>query len=195
VTVIAAYADPDVRRVLMACDTGATDGFGRVWADQPKILRKTLGTTGQHALLGIAGKRALYGLARHNLSIDGAPNPDSLEDLDEWAHRIAQAWTELAVEAKPPATNDNGHLDGDAILGHAGRLWHLTEGLADRITSGYTAIGSGGDLALGALHVLSNDLEDAEQVLYLACAAACAYDDGCHMPLQLERLEQHEGDT
>ncbi len=46
----------------------------------------------------------------------------------------------------------------------------------------YWALGSGRTLALGALHVLYDRLDSAEEIANAAVAAACEFDDGCALP-------------
>lgn len=49
----------------------------------------------------------------------------------------------------------------------------------------FWAIGSGRNFALGSLFSTYDRLDDAEEIARIAIAAACEFDDGCELPLDL----------
>lgn len=48
----------------------------------------------------------------------------------------------------------------------------------------FWASGSGADIALGALHVLYEQFDDAEEIARRAVEAACKFDDSCGLPVE-----------
>lgn len=53
----------------------------------------------------------------------------------------------------------------------------------------YWAIGSGSQLALGALHAVYDLYDDASQIAEIAIKAACALDDSCGLPLHSQLIK------
>lgn len=188
VTVIAAVADGT--RVWMAADSQATDGHGRIWAraaSQTKLVRLAVGA--DTGLMACEGAGELESIARHRMKLDHAPDPTDDADCNAWAGAVAESFAELAVERVPPVTTADGAIDGRALLGHAGRLWLLAGSAALRIASTFTAIGAGGDYALGALHALdaAGRLHDPVQALRIAVETAIVYDDSCGGPVVVDQ--------
>jgi hypothetical protein len=65
---------------------------------------------------------------------------------------------------------------GTFLFGVLGRLFEVQSDFSVLEPAvGYTAIGSGQEFALGALHALETTAYEAEQVAQLAVAAACAF--------------------
>lgn len=189
-TVIAGIVLSDRAGVLMAADSASTFTGQLVADDSRKIVRKRIGRTGGELLLGTAGRHSLGHLAAHDLCVDDSPDPGDDADCDAWAFRVACALTDLAVSARPPITTEDGSVDGAGLLAHAGRLWIVGELLAMPVR-GYAAIGSGGNLALGALHVLDQRgllMTDPSRAIAEAVAAAVRYDTGCAGLLAMELL-------
>lgn len=174
-TVIAVATDGQT--AWMAADSCSTDGNDRAWP-LAKIARKQAGDA--TALVAVSGADSLLQTVRWKLALE----PPS-GGLDEWAWQAAEQFTTLAVEAKPPITDKDGYVDGRALLACKGRLWMLTG--HDATSAGrFTAIGSGGDLALGALTVLlAADWHPADAVAK-ACEVACQWNSGCRPPIQTE---------
>ena len=52
----------------------------------------------------------------------------------------------------------------------------------------FFAIGSGDELALGAMHVLYDRLEDPEAIAYAAVEAACHWSTGCAPPIEVRTV-------
>lgn len=192
-TVIAAVADGST--VWMAADSRAAADDGRIWhghPSQPKIARMPVGRHGGHALIGHAGTHRL-GVMATRVHLGGEVDVTDQDDLNSWAQAAADAYTELAFESVPPATDGDGCLDGVWLLGYAGCLWYVTAGDAYRVGLRYSAIGSGGEFAAGALHALETigalgeDSVHIERGLSLAVEAAIAHDSGCGGSIILER--------
>jgi hypothetical protein len=174
VTVVAAATDG--RTVWMATDSQSSENGGRIWTVD-KLRRIPVGRHGT-SVFAAAGDHRLVPLARH-LAAPFEPDPHSDGDCDGWAQAIAEAWTQLACEAAPPVTDDDGLVSGYAILGYAGRIWTVMTNVADQVRDGYASIGSGGELALGILAATEAPLEDRVRQ---AVTFACRHHDGCSLP-------------
>ena len=180
-TVIAAWADGTT--VFMAADS-CVEQNGTVWSAQ-KTVRMTTGD-GKPFLLGWTGDRAAFGLVKHGLTVDLAPDPNDTEDCDQWALTIAHAITELCADATP-AIVDHTSMAAQFLLAHAGRLWLLATFEAMPI-DGYMAIGTGRDAALGALHAATSWGLSPEDAVNIAVEAGCAVDVNCRGPIQTVTL-------
>jgi len=176
VTVIVAIATAD--RVLMAADSRISQRTTRIGVTE-KIIRKTTADGGEY-LLAVAGRLSLLSIARHSLTVAAIPDQSSDEDCDAWAYAVACALAELAVEAKPPVLDENGTVDGEALLACGARLWLLDGQSATRIHDSY-AIGSGAPEARGALYAINRfgNTYDPAWALAVAIAAACDLDLAC----------------
>lgn len=147
-TVIAAVAREG--RVVMAADRVATIGSAMAHAPA-KIRRKDAG--GLEVLLACAGAAELLPTYARHFTLD-APGAD----LHDWAQGMAEDITRHAAKMTPSVVvngsspDDRGMLDAMLILGHAGRLWMLDANMACPVPDGVVAIGSGGEVALGAMH-------------------------------------------
>ena len=175
--------------VWMAADSRSADGFDRIWTrapSQPKIVMREV--DGRQLLLASEGAGELEAIARHDLQVDGVPDVDDDGDCDAWAHRIAEALAEIACDRKPPATGDSGDVAGRWLLGFGGRVWMLASGASLR-TPWFTAIGGGGDLALGALAAADAagqlTIELVTASLHRAISIACEFNAGCGRPVHM----------
>ncbi len=147
-TVIAALVHDDV--VYVATDTIATDGRQRRWHGVRKTHRMQVGLASE-ALIAAAGPLTLS-TTWERLASNASPDTDDLADCDQWAQTLAVAYTETVAERVPPPSSED--LDqSEAVLAFAGRLWTIEAHLALPVEGAYTAIGGGGDYALGALEV------------------------------------------
>lgn len=186
-TVIAAIRHDDT--VWMAADTQTTDGAGRVWPDHGKLLRIQL-ATGHTALAGCAGHRGIRSLIRRQLTDSGYPF-DTHDHLDEWAQHAADQLAVAAREPGPKLCDNNGHLDACLLLAYNAQCYAISDGVADRIGP-VTSIGSGGDLALGALSALQPHLAEGlispAEALRIAVEIAGRYDDACSTTAVIEQL-------
>ena len=183
-TVVAAAVDG---KVFMAADS-ATNVYERpVIGGIRKLLRLKAGALGE-VLLGVAGAGGLPGCIQASLRIDSVPLED--EDVDDWAHAIACAITEIATEA---GLMEDGSISGSVLLGWNGRIWTLGHSCACAHPEGRAAIGSGEGPAMGALDVL---LEGAAEPAYAVVRAVEAgirlarFSEG---PIKVEVLDPADG--
>lgn len=151
-TVIAALAFQG--RIYLAADSGAFVNDRPVREAARKMRIVPVGTGGGHALVAFSGDGALAALfdveAARGINIEP---PAGLFDDDRWASQVAAWVTTLGVDAGL-VDRDDGRLDALLILGWRGRLWTLLHNQAVPMTDGVAVLGSGGDVALGALLAL-----------------------------------------
>lgn len=175
-TVIAAACDGDL--VWMAADTG-TQVQGNVAREAAVKVRTVLveGSKFDRALVGVTGNGALTRFSSTFL-------PEPGKDLDDWAADCADRFTEWALERK---IVEGDQIDGKLLLGFRGRLWALLKYQAVPFHEPYAAMGSGGDLALGALAYWSRSKGDgpgeARFIVREAAAVACYFDPNCAEPI------------
>ena len=181
-TVIAALAHEG--SVFMAADTVASTD--RRWYNTHKIVRKTV--AGRPMLLAFAGRAPIRNAIQNELHVIGAPKRSEGEQvLDEWAHEIAAAITDLLYSANPPIGKDDS-LGGNGLLAYQGCLWTIEANAADRCEL-FEAIGSGEGYALGALHALQSAdllLNDPKRSVTTAIEAASRWEPCCGGPIDIE---------
>ena len=177
-TVIAALRTAD--RVWMAGDTGSFDGFGTLWPNPHKVFATTM--AGEAVVVGTSGRSALGAMIRYDLTIDTVPGPD---DADAWAHAVAEAITEMAYHRKITRKDDSSSIDGTALFAWRDRLWAISDRLALPIED-FAAIGSGNEVALGAMEVTWHEgmsEDSAKWVVTRAAQAACRWEESCREPV------------
>lgn len=177
-TVIAALVQDG--KVHMAADT-ASILDGDLFYQPGKLLRLPVGTTGRDAVIGMAGSGAVMSLVAQHLTLSAPPASDTDLELRRWAGAVAGVICELAVDAKPSVLEDDGKIDAWCLLGYDGHLWLLCQQDAIRLLEPIAAIGSGGNLALGALAALPGDLMPARDQLEAAVEVACRFDQSCQV--------------
>jgi len=176
VTLIAAAVGPR-GEVWMSCDSDNVDGHGRPWPYARKVLTLPVEGAGQ-ALLGHSGRASVHDRVRIRLRRQGLPIPSAYDGPDDWADALAESVEQLARES--PSLAEDGEVDARWLLGWAGRLWLIEDGAAQP-AGRYSALGSGGDVALGVLYaLLENDPEaDVAGAVRTAAAAAIRWNGDC----------------
>lgn len=146
-----------------------------------KLLRmpitNAIAEQGGSVLLGFCGAGALVDIAAAELNLDAAPAPG--DDPHPWAVCMGQAITGLA---RDHGLLEDGHLNGNVLIGWGGNVWSVyTEG-AHLHTDGIAAIGTGAALALGALHAMTTwprivgECEALEDAVAMAVTIASGLD-------------------
>lgn len=168
-TVIAAYLDAETGRAAIASDSEMTKNNIRQ-RTRRKFLR--LG----EALVGVAGDSSYL---RFLETVEDELSHEA--DAYEWACSLA----ELAFNFKKPITTTDGGQEEQIIelemlvvtrstIHEMSHFKNVVE-----ITDGYAAVGSGGDVALGAL-ALAHRFELApDEAVLLAVEAAKEHGEGC----------------
>lgn len=173
--------------VWMAADSCNNVHDRPIVGSAQKITRKVI--DGRPVLFGVCGAGALAQLTARRLQLPHLPTfADWQTDapLQAWAHDAASAVTDMA--RGHGITRDSGVIDGTLLMGFAGRLWTITDHQAIPQPDGIAAIGSGDELAIGALHALIDEV-DAAWAVRRALEIACAHDRYSDRPIQFERLE------
>jgi ATP-dependent protease HslVU (ClpYQ) peptidase subunit len=181
VTVIAAIAKDG--NVIMGCDTAATYGNTFVFKGEGKIVEVTA-ADGERVLVGAAGNAAIMSVVKRDLSIFSTPAADaSDEDADGWANATAQAITAILSECSPSLLSGGGEdassVDGMLMLAWRGHLWLVFTHSAIRPSNGIVAIGSGQDVALGAMNAAVTFGAEPIDAVHEAVSLASTFADGC----------------
>lgn len=180
-TVVAALRDAG--RVVLAADSCTVDGGDIRFPNTRKLFDLPAGT--DRVVIGCAGRASYNLVLRHGLKIEASPIDD--EDPDAWAAAIAQAAWEIADASK--IVDKDGEIDGVALLAWRNRLWLMGGDQTLIPCDRPVTIGSGGQVALGALDVLTDSSYtlglDAETIAGRAVAAACAHHATCGGPIQV----------
>ncbi len=195
-TVIAALVHGG--QVWVASDSTGVDGSGRRWPNARKLTRVPVGRRGDYAVLGFCGHSGLSALTRGGqVELPVEPHDEDDDDADAWADGVARAVTGMVVDASPALVEDDGHMAGQGLLALRGRIWGVTEHSAYRFDR-YAAIGSGGDLALGALEILAEQVESEwmtpADALRRAVAIACKWDSGCAGEIRVDNTMPPDAD-
>ncbi len=166
-------------RVWLGADSAGVDEAGRLHR------REKITVLPKGALLAYAGD------SRLNRSIRVAP-PDTFpspligSSRDAWAQTVAHVAATLALDAKPPITDEDGQVNGGGLLAWQGSLWLLDQDCAHP-TGDCWAVGSGSDYALGALDTYAGHFPDTPPDIRLrrALNIACARQSDCQPPLEI----------
>lgn len=146
-TIVAAVIDHQAGRVHMAADGLATDPNGNT-VQVTKIVQPARGV-----VVGVAGLVRAIPVIRRHVRVN-PPHGD--DDLDEWAQDYAEAaTTELIARGCAQDDNDNA-FHGAMLLAYGPGLWEIESGMACRVTRGYHAIGSGYEVAFGAMWAMQD---------------------------------------
>lgn len=184
-TIIAAYSNGVY--TAMASDIAVTNGH-TFYTTGGKLLEFHVGD--ERVLLGGAGNASVLTAVQYGLSIEAVPaNADFWSDADEWANEVARGVTKLLHEAEPSITtsadNDNaGGIDGIFLLAWRHHIWLLFTHGAMRSADGFAAIGSGAEVAIGALATLDMNLSGTvvpRTAVKVAVELASRYAHGCRI--------------
>lgn len=169
----------------MGCDTRADYGGTALFLRDGKIGRFKLGG-GREALVAVSGSGAALPLMRRAMKF---PDPEQqgmdgfARDPDRWASEVAHRMTTTLAEATPPLTVQDSEgatsVDCIGLLAYRNHLWLLQTHSAVRPNNRLLTVGSGIDLALGALHVAIEAGYSPEDAVGAAVRLACEYGDGC----------------
>ena len=146
-TTIVGYAKGP--HTILAADT-QTNVHDRPEYTAVKIHRHPTTRRDGAVLLGYAG--AARALVAQHLTIECLPNMADPDDRNTWATSIAVAITGIYLDH---GLTEDGQMDGTVLAGAQGHLWTIAHNLAIP-SPGYGAIGTGSDIAIGALHALTD---------------------------------------
>lgn len=165
----------------IAADSSASDDGGLDWPATDKLVRVRAGRG--VAVLAFSGNGRLKGAMRDMLML----SDPGAGDLDVWARDTARRINGVALDQRPPIVNPDDEpsgFDGIALLGYRGRLWRIACDTAIPVLRS-AAIGSGGDIAYGAMRALCmHDVRTSDQaIVLLAVSIACADQTDCSLPV------------
>jgi hypothetical protein len=183
VTVIAAVTNGEV--AWLGADSAGLDHTGLNWPANDKLIRLSVAGR-ERALLAFSGNGRLKGAMRDQLVLD---RPDrAAQPLDVWARDSARRISTVAVDAHPPIVDqDNGEVDGIALLAFRGRIWRIAQDTAIAVPRA-AAIGSGGDIALGVLRALDavTPTLPMERMVETALDIVCREQSDCSAPVDID---------
>ncbi len=164
----------DGKRVWLAADTGVSsdDGWtdnthGKIWKHAPGVA------------FGVAGAANAMQLVRYRLR---APRRPAGMDGMRWC--ITRLVPALKKILKDEVRDADGNLDFEMVVAVDGRAFLIDDGLAVlQAPRGYTAIGCGRDIALGAL--FSTKRQSPKARVCKAVEAACTHSNACALPLEV----------
>lgn len=183
-TVIAAIARDG--HVVMGADVACSYAGLTLYKAESKI-RELNTATDERVLIGAAGNASLLSALCRELKIAGTPGPDAPADAaDEWADATAIAITSILHDAKPSlltnaSETDPASLDGVFLLAWRSHAWMLFTHAALRPNDGVITIGSGSDVALGAIHTALALGATPDRAMHHAITYASTYADGCRL--------------
>jgi ATP-dependent protease HslVU (ClpYQ) peptidase subunit len=173
---------------------------GKVWiggdSQATRNGTKVLMTDGKVAqngefLIGVSGTARFCTLARHTFQ---PPGLSADADVDEYmAAEFADAWRACLKENGASSAEDGLEtFDGMLLIGVRGRLYEIDGCFAViRPLDSYSAVGSGDNIALGALHATAG--MPPEKRIRLALAAAEKWDDGVAAPFHIKSVGGGKG--
>jgi hypothetical protein len=142
-------------------------------------------------LMGICGTHRLSQVLRYSFVPPPPPGPDTdLEEFfcTEFINCVREAFNENGVMASGRDGTESGPY-GEFMVAYQGRIMKVEDNfqvLIDRRP--YVAIGSGEDIALGAMYALEGHVEDPSSRISVALKAAVSFNAMCREPLEVMRL-------
>ncbi|PSR63986.1 hypothetical protein C8259_09040 [Nocardia nova] len=166
----------------MGCDTASDHNGTALYTRLGKIGGfKT--TDGETVLIGGAGHAAIIPTLQRRLTIDGSPREQDEIGAEGWASAVAEAITGVLADANPPLLSPAGEhaacLDGILLMAWRQYLWVVQTHSAIRPHDGIAAIGSGRDIALGAMHTALDYEAQPYDAVHSAVRWAAQFDSGC----------------
>lgn len=154
---------------------GVTDGTRCVMvADSP--VRKIV-DYGNGVVIGCAGLAASIPVVRR------CPIEPPTGDADEWAQDVAEALSVLLVAAGAVEEDNSSRFLGSLLLSWRGAMWEVEHNSAIRIERSYHAVGSGYEVAMGAVWALQMGDHTIDKIAALAAEAAREHIAGIGGPL------------
>ncbi len=169
------------RRLIIAADSQDNFGDLRPPPDNHSALKiRAIGD----AWLGCSGWAVYDDLFGHYLQ--KRSTRAALNTREEIFEFFLKFWR--VIRADYPFVNEQSRsedktpfadLDATFLIASPGGIFLVSSNMSVSSFAKYYAIGSGGDYALGALHALYDEKNDALELAERAIAAAKAYDSGC----------------
>jgi hypothetical protein len=175
--------------IFMGSDSAGTsmDGSQSIYVNK-KVFAPVHGPA---YLIGVCGNHRLSQVMRYAFVPPPPPGPDvDLERFmaSEFVNSVRECYRENGILTSTDDGADTGSF-GSFLVGYQGRLFEMEENfqiLIDR--RNYMSVGSGEDVAHGALYATDkSDADPAERVM-IALRAAVNFNAWCREPLEILRL-------
>ncbi len=166
--------------VLIGGDTLSSDGTGLFPRLDEKVFRVG------DALFGCADSYRVAQVIRYGLELP--PHPDDMSDMaylvTEFTGALRRALKSAGAIRREQETDT---YEGTLLIAYRGLLAEVGEDFSIAVPrGGYAAIGSGGLVAMGALHATRKNKNPRKRVM-LALEAAQEHAPGCRGPFVIER--------
>jgi ATP-dependent protease HslVU (ClpYQ) peptidase subunit len=170
---------------VMGCDSRLSDEHGRFQiAKTPKIVDNN------GILIGGCGSSRASNVLHYGYV---QPKPTIKEDLNTYmTQKFIPAMRKNFVDAGIDMKEDGdvAQIDGGFIISVKGQIFSVSEDYSwDTDVRNVYVMGSGGDVALGALAALGvekvNTIKEAERMIRKAISIAIQYDNMCSQPIHI----------
>ena len=170
---------------VMGCDSRLSDEHGRFQiAKTPKIVDNN------GVLIGGCGSSRASNVLHYGYV---QPKPTIKEDLNTYmTQKFIPAMRKNFVDAGIDMKEDGdvAQIDGGFIISVKGQIFSVSEDYSwDTDVRNVYVMGSGGDVALGALAALGvekvNTIKEAERMIRKAISIAIQYDNMCSQPIHI----------
>jgi ATP-dependent protease HslVU (ClpYQ) peptidase subunit len=170
---------------VMGCDSRLSDEHGRFQiAKTPKIVDNN------GILIGGCGSSRASNVLHYGYV---QPKPTIKEDLNTYmTQKFIPAMRKNFVDAGIDMKEDGdvAQIDGGFIISVKGQVFSVSEDYSwDTDVRNVYVMGSGGDVALGALAALGvekvNTIKEAERMIRKAISIAIQYDNMCSQPIHI----------
>jgi ATP-dependent protease HslVU (ClpYQ) peptidase subunit len=170
---------------VMGCDSRLSDEHGRFQiAKTPKIVENN------SILIGGCGSSRASNVLHYGYV---QPKPTLKEDLSAYmTQKFIPAMRKNFIDAGIDMKEDGdvAQIDGGFIISVKGQVFSVSEDYSwDTDVRNVYVMGSGGDVALGALAALGvekvNTIKEAERMIRKAISIAIQYDNMCSQPIHI----------
>lgn len=165
-------------QIHMAADRGASDDSVMLVSEDSKIIKRA------GYLIGYAGNYGLGQLVQHGVVLPRPPRSNLLRFMRTDFHKSVHS---ALKRFDYSLTYQHEDSQTDFLIGVRGHLFEY-EPLSGQVAPfSETAIGAGGEIALGSLFSTRGQ-KDLKKRVTLAAQAACAYSVSCALPIDYEVL-------
>ena len=165
-TVLAGLVSDGV--VYISGDRGASDGDSILSMNTPKIAKVN------NWLIGYAGSGGLGQIVQHLDCWNEHP-----KDVEKF---LRMDFVEDYIKAREKVAGKDEE-EAQLLIGHKGKLYEMDTSDYAIFSFGYTAIGSGGPIALGSLHSTMDTAFLPQMRVEMAVQAAITHNPACNGPI------------
>lgn len=163
-------------KVFLGGDRCSSNEHIKTIVDRPKVFHNG------PILVGYTDSFRIGDLLQYHLS--PAKRPKILSDEEYVYMVLVEQIRELMKDKGFSMVSENAETGGNCLIGYKGKLYELQSDFSlNRTLSGYNAIGSGADYALGSLFATS-DLSPEDRI-FTALSAAANFSPGVSPPFDI----------